>query len=232
MAICQNSDYWGCRLAPVFRTIQLNAELMRTAAPGRRAWERSGRRRRLPHSRRRGYVSTAAWPRAALPRPSRRRRHRTTATLDAGQLLAVELPRHCIPCAHSAHAPLAGRVTHRPLMPLFPGHRRHRRHWCWCRSGRRGAARNPCSAAGRRPRGGLRRHRRGDRKSRSDRDATQEMLHASVLYGCSGLHNTLQMLAPPEGSPRGPRVGNNRVAVSFPRTRNFRRHVSDLTGCR
>jgi len=148
-----------------------------------------------------------------------RHRHRTAA-LEGGQFLGVELIRH--PRLSTArHMPIlvAGRglaaLWHPSgaVRPTSGGRRRgHRGH----RGGGRGRHRGSrwCTRAGRgRPRlwhslleaglagDTLGPRRCGDRKNRSDRDAIQEMLHVTVLYGNSGLDDTLQTACSRRGRP-------------------------------
>ena len=178
--------------------------------------------RRLPSAR----------PRATLAGSAGRhcpRRH-GGATLDARQFVAVELIGHHI--AAAAHHSTLGHCAMHALVPLLPGHwlPGHRRHRCTCH--RHGGCGGRCRrfGCGRRGHWGLRPDRCGDRKCCSDRDAIQEMLHASVLCGSSGLDNTLQKLAHPRAALAD--LGSETIGIvaSFPRTRNSRCYVSDLTG--
>jgi hypothetical protein len=70
----------------------------------------------------------------------------------------------------------------------------------------------------------LRPDRRGDRKDGSDRDATQEMLHAFILCDSSGLDNTMK------GS-LNPRVALSGLAPETTRM-VFRSGEHTTVGCR
>jgi len=165
-----------------------------------------------------GWLAIAAAQGAGRHAPGRGRR---STALNARQLLCVELAGYRIgpgPPGHSAPRCLA--VNH-PLVPHFRG---HRRCWCWrwCRGRGRGARWRSHRGAGLRP------YWRGDRKGGNDRDAIQEMLHASILCGSSGLEQYAATARRTESDPCGPRAWNNHSVASFPRIRNFECRVSDL----
>jgi len=153
--------------------------------------------------------SVSARPRSALPgtgirRPRRHRAHRRrTAAADPRQFLAVQLLGHRVAAsgAHLASLAAFGRMTHRPMMPLFcrlrgcrlGGSRRRR----GCARGRAGRHRGLCPG------------RCGDSQDGSDRNAVQEMLHAMILcVSVRGGHYAAKARLP-EGGPYGSRAENN-----------------------
>lgn len=161
------------------------------------------------------------------PRPFLLHRHRTrphrcaraAAGLNPRQLLLIELAgdvvragfRSAAPCSSAPDSAVRTRA-----MARSAGHRLGRRHaGRWCSGSRRAhrrAHRRPC----------LRPDRRRDRKGRSDRDAIQQMLHASTSDQIRNGDNALRKLLFLTTARSGPPARNKFCIASFPRTSKAR----------
>ena len=169
---------------------------------------------RSPLARSIGVSVVALWSMSARARTdlsSRhrwRRRHRRRTRLDSRQLLAVELFGRRVVGAGFGSSAMPGHPMRAGAVMPASGHGLRRGRGA--RGGRCGRRRRTHRRARLRP------CRGSDRKGRSDRDAVQEMLHASILCGSSDGKMRCKGWGQPEGGPSGRRARNNLFVAPFP----------------